>query len=291
MKKGLIIGVIAVLAILAIWSITERSKWKTKAENVEKEVIAAMETKDSLSGELKNLYSEYEYLKINNDTLKHQMSTQQTRIEKMMKEIKGLRGANSEELKKYKSEVETLKKIIKHFVVQLDSLNTQNQSLTSENRKIKTDFNRAVRNNEQLSQKNDSLKGTIDKAAELRAENIAVEGLNRSDKPTKKADKLYKIQVCFDLPENKFTKAGQRTVYIRIAQPNGEVVAKETDLFTFEGKPIGFSSKRSVDYKNEKLQNCIYWTNDQNEDIQSGNFAVDLFMDGKLIGTKIFEIK
>jgi len=63
----------------------------------------------------------------------------------------------------------------------------------------------------------------------------------------------------------------------------------ENNLFNFEGKDIVYSAKREVDYEGKNTDICIFWAN--KADLPAGIYNVDIFTDGKQIGTTTFTLK
>jgi hypothetical protein len=65
----------------------------------------------------------------------------------------------------------------------------------------------------------------------------------------------------------------------------------EKDLFKFEDMKIPYSAMREVEYEGEELQVSIYWDNSKSTPLVSGRYAVDIFADGRNIGTTSFDVK
>lgn len=90
--------------------------------------------------------------------------------------------------------------------------------------------------------------------------------------------------------ENSIAKAGTKDVFIRITRPDGNVIAySQTDVFDFQGQQVVYSAKRQVEYENKDIDVCIYW--DNNKQLILGEYTVDIFTDGNMIGTTKFTIK
>ena len=282
-KIWIVLLLIVVFALTAVigWLLYDRKEQQIKTEHYIDEIQRAVYQRDSIHTELSSLYEEYEYLKQNNDSLKTELSQEQQKIEKLLRQLKT---AGPQKMEEYKREIETLRKIMRGYIGQLDSLNRLNQDLTQENVRIKTDYNQAVNRNTALRERNDSLAVTIDKAATVKATNITIMGLNKRDRATRKIDKLEKLEICFTLTENEITPTGDRDVFIRIARPDGIILSNApTNLFPFEDKQIVYSEKRHVNYTGESQQLCIYWKNE--EILLPGTYSIDIFMDSKRIGS------
>ena len=247
--------------------------------------------KDSITSELKSLLGDYEFMKSNNDSLNAQLVAEQEKIKTMLEDIKNIKANNRWEIRKYKKELKTLRKIMRNYVVQIDSLNTLNQNLTAENRKIKTTYSKTRKEKEKLAEENKSLSVTVAKASTIKAINIETTGLNHNNKKTRKAKKVKKFKVCFVLEENEFAPKGEKEIFIRIAKPDGEILATSKDnTFVLENdETVVFSSKRTIQYDGTNIEGCVYYkTRDK---LESGTYTVDIFNNGQNIGTSVVKIK
>jgi cell division protein FtsL len=279
-----------VLLLIVAWLFFNETQ-KTKDLIVQQN--ETVEAKDSLSYELDNLLAEYESLESNNDSLNTQLGEEQTKIKNIMTRLRKEKVVNREVIKKYKAEMGTLRKVMRSFIVQIDSLNTMNVELKKENVHVKKQYRDATSKNEDLAQENEQLTTQVDKASTIKTFNINVLPLNRRGRKVKKAKKVDKFKVCFTLGDNVIAQSGVKEVYIRIARPDDLVlISSEENLFVFEGQELAYTSKREVEYDNKEKEMCVFFQNTLNkEGLISGNYAVDIFTDGKQIGTVDFYLK
>ena len=212
---------------------------------------------------------------------------QQEKIKKLLTD----RASNAQLIVKYKKELSTLRDVLKSYIAQVDSLNTRNQALVTENTQVKTNLDQARTDNSKLSQEKDQLNSQVKKAKVLSASNIVVTPLNKKGKDEEKVSKTLKLKVCFVLRENSMAEPGNKDVYIRITRPDGAVIAySDADMFDFQGQKIVYSAKRQADYENKDLEVCIFWDNNNNQ-LVLGDYTVDVFAEGNMIGTTKFTMK
>ena len=103
-----------------------------KSKMAEMENVLTQE-KDSLANELRHMVVAYDTLRTNNDTLNAGLQKQKDKIVQLL----SINASNVQLIKKYKSEITTMREIMKSYIVQIDSLNTRNKILVSENTEIK----------------------------------------------------------------------------------------------------------------------------------------------------------
>ncbi len=288
-KSNLQLIIIIILALLLIFFVIDKIHQKQKTEEIITQLEESNTEKQNISNEMKELLMQYDELKTNNDTINAKLAAEQKRIKQLIEELKYVKSSNSAKIKQYKKELNTLRKIMRSYIVQIDSLYTRNQELIKENAQVKNEYRIVISENQELSTARDSLEGTVKKASELKALNLVASGINKRGKKTNRISKLDKIKVCFTIDENVIAPRGEKWVYIRIAKPDKYVLHEsESDLFTFEGKEIAYSAKRMVNYQGDLTDMCIYWK--KNENLIPGLYYVDVFADGALIGTTAFTL-
>lgn len=288
-NKGLVILLFIIIAVLIAGMIVIYSKSSQKIEEQTELKQILEEDKKSLQGELQDMIGEYDALKTNNDSMNKLIAGQKEKIKGLL----GINAANAGIIKKLRDEQKTLREVLKSYIAQVDSLNTRNQQLTQENVEVKTNLEQAKNENTKISQERDQLSSQVQKASVINTSNIVVTALNKRDKPETKLKNMLKIKVCFTMRENSIAKAGTKDVYLRITRPDGNIIAySQSDLFDFQGQQIAYSAKRQVEYENKDIDVCIFWDNTPtNSQLMLGDFTIDLFTDGNLIGTTKFNIK
>ena len=72
-------------------------------------------------------------------------------------------------------------------------------------------------------------------AAQLDATAISVEPRNKRGKTAKKVKDVKKIAISFTIVKNITAKTGERTLYIRIAKPDNDILTKNpSNTFPYE---------------------------------------------------------
>jgi FtsZ-binding cell division protein ZapB len=258
---------------------------KMKADNKVAQEAIEMQ-KESLAKDLNNLIGEYDGLKSDNDSMNVKIEAQQDHIKKLL----SMNASNLEKIRIYKNELATMRTILKSYIVQIDSLNQRNQLLVAENGEVKSKLEDARKSNESLSAEKETLTSKVKSAAVLSAKNVMVTALNKRGKDTEKASKTTKLKVCCTIRENSVAEAGTRTIYLRIARPDGLIItSSEGNVIKIDGTDIIYSSRRDIEYENKDVDMCIF--TDGNTELIAGNYTIDLFAEGKLIGSSTFALK
>lgn len=282
-KKNVPPGMIATAVILAgalIFLVFLYFNQKNRM--VEMETILTHE-KDSLATELRHMVNAYDTLKTNNDSLNAGLDKERTKIVRLL----SLNASNTELIKKYRSEITTMREIMKSYIVQIDSLNTRNKTLVTENSQIRQQITQVRSSNTELSKAREELSSKVEIASIIQAKNISAVSLNKNRKETTRINLLKTLRICFTLRENALAKAGTKDVFMRVIRPDSLVIASSPDnLFEYKGNKIIYSAARQVDYMNQDIEMCIFL--DNKGDFIIGNYSVELYLDDNIIGRTNF---
>ncbi len=283
----IILAVLFVLLSIIAWMYFDQRK---KTDQIIAQMTQTTKEKENLTRELDDLLYEYETLQTDNDSLNYQMQIEQDKIKQMLVEVKRVKATNVALIVQYKKELATLRKIMRGYIVQIDSLNTLNIQLMDENVKVKQQYTKVQLDYESLSEKTDDLSSKVEIASVIQTENLEAIAINARSKEVTKAKKVDKIKVCMTMDENPIAKPGLKDIYVRISRPDELVLASSADdLFLFEGEKIVFSAKRQVEYQNVDIDLCIYWPNHQ--ELPEGTYLVDVYTEGNLIGSTSLVLK
>lgn len=279
----LLIAIVITLSVIAIL-LALKLYIDTRKHNENMNFIEAEKSK--LEGELNYLIVEYDSLKMQTDSLSDQLQAEQDKIRRLLKR----EASSTTKIKMYQRELETLRKVMRSYIVQIDSLNTRNLELTEENIQVRRELTDLSTDYEELSKQKEELSSTVKVAQQLSAKNIMCEGLNRNSKPKNKISKIEKIRICFTVRENAVAEAGSKTIYLTITRPDDIILSSpDAGMFMFEGESKVYSAKRDLDYDNTDIDMCIYW--DITEELIPGTYFINLYCEGFEIGTSTLLLK
>lgn len=248
-------------------------------------------SKKQLEDEYESLSVQYEGFKfsVKNDSLLQKLDNEQTKVQRLMEELRATKASNRAEIGRLTKELASLRKILKSYVVQIDSLNQTNERLVKENTEITNKYKETNKTLDQVRQEKESLNEKVTLASKLDATGISIRAVNKKGKDQKKIDKVEQIIVSFTITKNITAQPGERTIYVRIMKPDDDVLVKtRANLFTFENKEINYSMKRIVEYGGEETPVTLYWIVE--EYLQPGTYRADIFADGSRIGSKSITI-
>jgi hypothetical protein len=264
----------------------------TQTVIVEKEKAAS--SYEQTKGELDELMSKYETMETNDKQLQSQLDTEREKIAELQVQLEKYKG-NESMVKKLKNELGTIRKLIKSYLRQIDSLNQVNTALNEENTKVKGDLETERTVTSKLNEDKKMLSEKVEMGAKLKAYSLFADGIDEKgskDVTTSRARKTDKIRCVFVLGENSIAKSGKRSVYMVVTGPDNKVYAvgqDDSNVITINGSKIVYSSRKEINYDNNSQEVSMYFN--KKDDFLSGKYKVDLYCDDSMLGTTSFELK
>jgi len=287
-NKGLIIAVGVLIAAMLTVTYLLLSEKRNNKELVQ---IFELE-KEELENDYTRFATQYDELKmtITNDSLEQLLSREQLKTQRLLEELRTVKSSNAAEIRRLKNELTTLRKVMVSYINQIDSLNR----LTAEQKQVIADvtqkYNAASRQISNLSEEKDKLNKQVSLAAQLDATGIWIQPKNKRDKTVKKVKDVTKFNIGFTITKNITAVTGERTLYIRITKPDNDALTKDNShTFSYENRTLNYSIKKYIEYNGEEQAIVVYWHVE--EFLYAGNYRVDIFADGSLIGSQGFTLE
>lgn len=284
----LILAVIILILVIAgaayyIFHQQQQMEEMTQSFDLEKEMMA-----DDLN-ELSLQYEGYKF-SVSNDSLVALLTTEQAKVQRLMEELRTVKSTNAKEIARLKKELATLRKIMRNYVIQIDSLNRANEQLKVEKNEAVKKYRQASTTAASLKREKEKLTERVTLASKLDATSISVTPVNSRGKLAKRIKKMEQFVINFKIAKNVTAPVGEKVVYVRIMKPDDDILVKNRgDVFTFEGKDINYSIKKMIEYEGEEVPVTMYWNIE--EFLSPGTYRVDIFADGNLIGQRSFTLE
>ena len=238
--------------------------------------------RDSIQSDLGRLMIDFDNLQITNDTISANLSIERMRADSLMERLQKERSWNLAKIKQYEKEVGTLRTLMKGYIRQIDSLNTLNQKLISENVTYRKEITSANLRADMAEERAAELTNKVQVGSVIRAREIKLSALNKRSKAVSRIKNAERLYVEFILSANELAEPGNRAIYVRIISPDGyPLTTEEMPTFEFEGERLSYSAMREVDYQNQDLPVGIYYNT---SGLTAGTYRIELYCDGRLIG-------
>jgi hypothetical protein len=291
-KIGVLIALL-VIAVLAIVFLTTTQHKQAAEQQQQIEQLQLANEQLQLANEydaLNNEFAQYENQTslLANDSIVQKYSAARAQVEKLLQELKNEKNKSAAQISKLKGEIATLKGILRTYVEQINALNQENQELRTENQEVKA-------RNEQLSQtvqtvekSNKALNERMTLAEKLNVTGVNLKAINKKGKDEKKVSKARQLMVTFTIPQNNSTPVGEKTIFVRITNPEGSLL-DGGGSFQFEGSTLAATARKKIEYAGEEIGGItVYW--DVNTTLNAGDYTVELFCDNYRLVSRKFTL-
>jgi len=288
-----LIALLAVAVIAAVFFFVSRQKQAAEQQQQIEQLQLANEQLQ-LSNEydaLNNEFAQYENQTslLANDSIVQKYSAARAQVEKLLQELKNEKNKSAAQISKLKDEISTLKGILRNYVEQINALNQENQELRTENKEVKERNQQLAQNIQTVQANNKVLNERMTLAEKLNVTGVNLTPLNKKGKKEKNVTKARQLMVTFTIPQNNSTPVGEKTIWLRITNPEGDLLPGGGS-FTFEDATLPATARKAIEYAGEEIGGVtIYW--DVNTTLTPGDYTVELFCDNYRLASRRFTLK
>ena len=296
-RNIIIIAIAAAVAIVVGFLIftTVRATRQAEAARAELEQQQLDMAQADLEREYQDLNDEFAQFEnsrrfITDDSVKRELNDKyeaaRIQVEKLQQELNNQKHKSAAEISKLRNEINTLRALLRHYVEEIDRLNKENQELRNENQQVKDENRRLSSQVTETSKRNEVLSERMTLAEKLNVTGLTLTALHKKGKTEKKVAKAVQLMATFTIPQNNSTPVGEKTIYMRIISPSGQLLGPG-GTFSFEGGNVEYTARKIIEYAGEEIGGVtIYW--DVNTPLIAGEYTVELFADNfRLISRKI----
>ncbi|MBP3535257.1 MAG: hypothetical protein J6J53_04490, partial [Muribaculaceae bacterium] len=253
----IILGTIAAAIVVgALVFTTVRATRQAEAARAELEQQQLDMAQADLEREYQDLNDEFAQFEnsrrfITDDSVKRELNDKyeaaRIQVEKLQQELNNQKHKSAAEIAKLRSEIDTLRALLRHYVEEIDRLNKENQELRSENQQVKDENRRLSSQVTETTRRNEALSERMTLAEKLNVTGLTLTALNKKGKNEKKVTKAVQLKVTFTIPQNNSTPVGEKTIYMRIISPSGQLLGPG-GTFPFEGGNVEYTSRKTIEY-------------------------------------------
>ena len=191
-NKGLKVTVIVLAAVAVVLAGVFAYVWIDRQKMIDDLTI----DKQNLTNELIELQGEYAQLSSNNDSLNVQLDREREKVSQLLDRIKQTDAANRSKIRQYEKELGTLRSIMKHYIFQIDSLNTLNIALRKDAELARAEAAKSAERYQELSKTTDEYAKLVEQGSEIKGRGINIVGINASNKETDRSSRIKKLRTC-----------------------------------------------------------------------------------------------
>ena len=287
-KNNLIIISIAALVIVGLAIAV--FYFVNKANQKEKEMAEVVEMmnfeKQQVEKEFSDMNSEFDGYtsNIHNDSLVQLLQNEKTKVQQLLDELRVTKSTNAVRIAQLRQELATVRKVMIQYVNQIDSLNSANKVLKTENVEVHRKYQAATENAQQLAKDKENLNQVVTRASIMEVTNFSMMPLNSKGKKTTWFTQTASLQFNFTIAKNVTAQPGEKSVYLRITRPDDDVLTKSpNNTFPYENKDIAYSAFKKIEYAGDAVNDVLFWK--IGEILPKGNYRAEFFIDGNRVGS------
>lgn len=284
-------GILVIVALLGL-IVLSFSSCNSKTEQMQAQIDSLKLVNDQLqlAGEYEQLNTEFQQYEnqaqyLQNDSLIEKYAEAKDKVEKLLVELKTQKITSGKRIKELQDEISTLKKLMRHYVAVIDSLGKENAGLKAENKEIKEKNRQLVSQVSSVSEKNQVLSQRMELAEKLNLTGLRFTPVNKRGKTEKRIGKAKQLIVSFTIPQNNSTPVGEKTFYVRIVSPEGNVLGNGA-TFPFEGGNVVYTERKTIEYDQQEVSLTVY--HNVNTVLSKGNYTVEVFVDNYRLVSRSF---
>ena len=225
-----------------------------------------------------------------NDSIVVKYEAAKSKVEKLIQELNNEKKKSQKRISQLQDEINTLKGIMRHYVAQIDSLGKENAARRAETPEINSQNRQLSNQVAATSSQNKALTERVVLAEKLNVTGVSLRGLKKNGKDEKNVTKAKQLVVTFTIPQNNSTPVGEKTIYLRIVSPEGNLLEGGGGSFPFEGGNVQATARKTIEYAGEEIAGIhIYW--DVNTALTPGDYTVELFADNYRLCSRHFTLK
>ena len=183
------------------------------------------------------------------------------------------------------------------YLEELERLRAENIVLRNENDSLRNEVVSIRRNAENVAVENAKMAAKVSRASVLSTANLSVTPLKRlsngTGRPTSRASAANAFRIEGHLLANNVVEPGTITIYASITSPSNVVLHNGTveQKFDANGVRTTYTTVQAFEFTGDSRQFDMSWSKDDDMELESGIYRVNLYANGNLIGVSEFKLK
>ncbi len=269
-----------------------------KDRKTDDRVVTMVDEKSRMEVEIDKIEAELDRVDSSNLTLSSELKENQEKARKkilLLRRELNIGKLNRLEIQKAQQEIKRLKSFVCEYSTSIEDLQKKNASLRVERDSLKSKVASVKERASRLVKENIDLSKKVKAAAALKAAYIQITPirLKRSGKETEvtRAGTTNKLRIAFSILDNPVSARGVHEVYVRIIDPNGNLIISNTNsLFAADGNDLQYTYKVALDFENTNGRQYMFdWVNPK--PFQKGTYTVLLYTDGYSMGNSSITLR
>ena len=248
--------------------------------------------KAKVQDELKSLVASYNEMLQDQKSKDEELIAARDRILILLDSVKDYK-ANLSDIVRYKAQLRGLKNERTQLFKRADSLLAVTERLTREKDSTAVVLNKTVRAVDSVTTSNIQMSSSLKKGALIDIASVSATAIivrkGGKIKPTSRAGRADKIQVCYTIAPNVLAQPAERLLYVQVINPDNNIIGDKSNI-TFGQDVLTYSASDTVFYENQALDVCTIVGGTSNELIK-GMYTISIFDADRQIGSTTLMLK
>lgn len=289
-KTWVWVGIIIVLLGINIYLFSTKNKVSSERDHMAQTMEYIAAERDELSAEYDAAIARLDMLLTKNTELDSLLSQKDSEISQLKEQIRKILSdsrATASDLARAKNLIASLSSRVKSYEERIAELEYENAALSGKNKLLEAERDSTVSDNIALQQK--LRLGAVLHASRINMTPIELRRQGKKEKTTGKAKRVDILRVQFDIDENRIAEDGIKDLYLCITGPDGRLLSNAAYgsgvTETFDGKPLPYTMAKQIDLKQGEAVKDIVVDWHQDSDYSKGNYMIQIYHQGFLIGS------
>jgi len=248
--------------------------------------------KAKVQDELKSLVASYNEMLQDQKSKDEELIAARDRILILLDSVKDYK-ANLSDIVRYKAQLRGLKNERTQLFKRADSLLAVTERLTREKDSTTVVLNKTVRAVDSVTTSNIQMFSSLKKGALIDIASVSATAIivrkGGKIKPTSRAGRADKIQVCYIIAPNVLTQPAERLLYVQVINPENNIIGDKSNI-TFGQDVLTYSASDTVFYENQALDVCTI-VGGTSKELIKGMYTISIFDADRQIGSTTLMLK
>lgn len=299
--KNVIIGALTIALIgVAGYLIVDKNKSGQVIEQQQTQIAQVTDEKSEIQKNFDESLTRLDSMAGLNAEMSNKLEEKNKEIAKTKSEIRSILNKNNttaSELTRAKELIASLNEKITTMEQDVARLTQENQTLTGDKAVLTQEKEKLTQDLTASTVVNENLTKKVGVGSTLNASNIAITPVNvkknEKEKITTTAKRVDKLVISFDV-NNRIAEPGTADVYVLVTGPDGKLISEEKlGSGTFTTREEGdkpYTTKLPIEIETAKKK-TIEFSFVPGADFQQGNYKIQIYQNGFMIGEGTRELK
>ncbi|QNL51131.1 hypothetical protein H8S90_05985 [Olivibacter sp. SDN3] len=276
--------IVAIIALLAT-----NVYFYLKYKNSDSQNITITSEKSQMEAELDRIELELDRVTKANLALSEALKSERENARLKIEELRAKLTQNEldrADMQKTQQEITQLRQSVAKYSKDAERLKNENRLLLSERDSLKVSMNHATAKAQELEDINQELESKVNIASALKISSININAFrvrkNGRENIETRARRADKLKIDFNIAENAIAKEAIYDIYVRIIEPNGNLLIRENNIFEADGVELQYTYKTGIEFSNDGKLYSIEWPGI--EGFKPGTYTVVLYTNKGTMG-------